>query len=36
MDARGLSDTELVEGAQRSAMDELAARAIAAERVLVF
>jgi uncharacterized protein involved in oxidation of intracellular sulfur len=36
MDARGLNDDELVEGAQRSTMDELAARTIAAERVLVF
>jgi len=36
MDARGLTDNELVEGAQRSTMDELAARTIAAERVLVF
>jgi uncharacterized protein involved in oxidation of intracellular sulfur len=36
MDARGLSDEELTEGAQRSTMDELAARTIAADRVLVF
>jgi uncharacterized protein involved in oxidation of intracellular sulfur len=36
MDAHGLTDSELVEGAQRSTMDELAARTIAAERVLVF
>ncbi len=36
MDARGLNDDDLVEGAQRSTMDELAARTIAAERVLVF
>jgi len=36
MDARGLTDEELVEGAKRSTMDELAARTIAADRVLVF
>ena len=36
MDARGLIDEELVEGAKRSTMDELAARTVAADRVLVF
>lgn len=36
MDARGLSDDEVVEGARRSTMDELAERTLAAERVLVF
>jgi uncharacterized protein involved in oxidation of intracellular sulfur len=36
MDARGLTDTEIVEGARRSTMDELAERTLAAERVLVF
>lgn len=36
MDARGLTDEELTEGAQRSSMAELAARTIAADRVLVF
>jgi len=36
MDARGLTDEELAEGAQRSTMDELAARTLAADRVLVF
>ena len=36
MDARGLGDDELVEGARRSTMDELAERTLAAERVLVF
>lgn len=36
MDARGLTGKEIVEGAQRSTMDELAARTIAADRVLVF
>lgn len=36
MDARGLADDELVAGAQRSTMDELAVRTMAADRVLVF
>ena len=36
MDARGLGDDELVEGARRRTMDELAERTLAAERVLVF
>lgn len=36
MDARGLSDEELIEGTRRSTMDELAERTLAAERVLVF
>ncbi len=36
MDARGIADTELVEGARRSTMDELAERSLAANRVLVF
>ena len=36
MDARGLIDEELVEGARRSTMDELAEQTLAAERVLVF
>jgi uncharacterized protein involved in oxidation of intracellular sulfur len=36
MDARGIADTELVEGARRSTMDELAERSLAADRVLVF
>jgi uncharacterized protein involved in oxidation of intracellular sulfur len=36
MDARGLTDAELVEGARRSTLDELAERTLAAERVLVF
>ncbi len=36
MDARGLTDTDLVEGARRSSMDELAAATIAADRMLVF
>ena len=36
MDARGLTDAEVVEGARRSTMDELAEATLAAERVLVF
>lgn len=36
LDARGLSEAELVSGARRSTMDELAAATAAADRVLVF
>jgi uncharacterized protein involved in oxidation of intracellular sulfur len=36
MDARGVTEAELVEGARRSTLDELAERTLAAERVLVF
>jgi uncharacterized protein involved in oxidation of intracellular sulfur len=36
MDARGIGDGDLVEGARRSTMDEFAERTLAAERVLVF
>jgi uncharacterized protein involved in oxidation of intracellular sulfur len=36
MDARGLTDSELMEGARRSIMDELAAATIEADKVLVF
>lgn len=36
MDARGLGDTEIVEGAQRSTMDELARETLMADKVLVF
>lgn len=36
MDARGLSDAEMMAGARRSTMDELAAATLAAEKVLVF
>jgi len=36
MDARGLSEAEMMEGGRRSTMDELAAATIAADRVLVF
>ena len=36
MDARGLTDAEIMEGARRSTMDELAAETLAADRVMVF
>ena len=36
MDARGIAEAELMEGARRSTMDELAAETIAADKVLVF
>lgn len=36
MDARGLADTELIEGVRRSSMAELAAWTAWAERVIVF
>ena len=36
MDARGISDTELMDGARRSTMDELASATVEADRVLVF
>ena len=36
MDARGLGDAELMEGARRSSMVELTERTIAADKVLVF
>lgn len=36
MDARGIGDTELMDGARRSTMDELAGATIEADRVLVF
>ena len=36
MDARGLAEADLVEGARRSTMDELAQATAAAEKVLVF
>ncbi|MDI6028982.1 DsrE family protein [Corticibacterium sp. UT-5YL-CI-8] len=36
MDARGMTDKEVVEGARRSTMDELAAATLAADKVLVF
>jgi len=36
MDARGLTDSEMMSGAKRSSMDELAAAVLQAEKVLVF
>jgi len=36
MDARGLTETELIDGARRSRMEELAAETLAANKVLVF
>jgi uncharacterized protein involved in oxidation of intracellular sulfur len=36
MDARGLTDSELIGGARRSSMDELATATLAADKVLVF
>jgi uncharacterized protein involved in oxidation of intracellular sulfur len=36
MDARGIADTEIMAGAQRSTMAELAAATLAADKVLVF
>jgi len=36
MDARGLSEGEMMEGAARSTMDELAEATLAADKVLVF
>jgi uncharacterized protein involved in oxidation of intracellular sulfur len=36
MDARGLTDTELLDGARRSSMDELANATIAADKVIVY
>lgn len=36
MDARGLADTEIMAGARRSTMAELAAATLAADKVLVF
>jgi uncharacterized protein involved in oxidation of intracellular sulfur len=36
MDARGIDQSELMEGAQRSTMDELAAATVAADKVFVF
>ena len=36
MDARGISDTELMEGARRSTMDELASATVEAEKILIF
>lgn len=36
MDARGMTAQDVMEGARRSTMDELAAETIAADKVLVF
>jgi uncharacterized protein involved in oxidation of intracellular sulfur len=36
MDARGIDQTELIGGARRSTMDEIAARTAAADKVLIF
>jgi uncharacterized protein involved in oxidation of intracellular sulfur len=36
MDARGLAEAELMEGARRSTMDELAGTTVEADKVLVF
>lgn len=36
MDARGISDEEIIEGAQRSTMPELSEKTIEADKVLVF
>ena len=36
MDARGLTEAELIDGARRSAMDELASATLQADKVLVF
>ena len=36
MDARGISDAELLEGARRSTMDELATATAEADKVLIF
>jgi len=36
MDARGLTDGELVDGARRSSMDDLAKATLVADRVLTF
>ena len=36
MDARGLTEGDMIEGAGRSTMDELAEATLAADKVLVF
>jgi pimeloyl-ACP methyl ester carboxylesterase len=36
MDARGMTDDDVMDGARRSTMDELAAETVSAEKVLVF
>lgn len=36
VDARGLTDTDLVDGARRSSMDELAGATVVADKVIVY
>lgn len=36
MDARGMIETDVMDGARRSTMDELAAATLAADKVLIF
>ncbi|MBL8904794.1 MAG: DsrE family protein, partial [Rhizobiales bacterium] len=36
MDARGMTGEDMMEGARRSTMDELAAATVSADKVLVF
>lgn len=36
MDARGMVETDVMDGARRSTMDELAAATLAADKVLIF
>jgi uncharacterized protein involved in oxidation of intracellular sulfur len=36
MDARGLSESDIIEGARRSTMDELALATVEADKVMVF
>jgi uncharacterized protein involved in oxidation of intracellular sulfur len=36
MDARGMTDEDIMDGARRSTMDELAATTVEADKVLVF
>jgi len=36
MDARGVAETELLDGARRGSMDELACATFAAEKVVVY
>ncbi len=36
MDARGLNESDLIEGSRRSSMDELAEATVAADKVFVF
>jgi uncharacterized protein involved in oxidation of intracellular sulfur len=36
MDARGMTDEDIVEGARRSSMDELANETVLADKVLIF